>query len=356
MTSTSVPSGAGLAPDGAPGLAPLSVVATVKEVAQRAGVSLGTVSNVLNRPEVVSDALRARVEQAIAELGFVRNESARQLRAGVSRTIAVVVLDVANPFFTDLVAGAEEVAERHGALVVLCNSANDPQREARHLLRLQQQRVLGVLLSPVRDAPSAALDSVRSHGTPVVLVDRGAPTAENSSVAVDDVLGGRLAGEHLLERGHRRVGFIGVPAGLRQVDDRLAGLRQGVGAAGSVEAVAASGLTVRAGSQAAAALFAGEAPPTAVFCANDLLALGVLNECVRRGVRVPHDLAIVGYDDIGFAATAAVPLTSVRQPREVLGRTGVELLLAQVEGRPARQLVFEPELVVRRSSDRRIER
>ncbi|WP_442907801.1 LacI family DNA-binding transcriptional regulator [Kineococcus sp. G2] len=331
-------------------------MATVKEVAQRAGVSLGTVSNVLNRPEVVSEALRARVEQAIAELGFVRNESARQLRAGVSRTIAVVVLDVANPFFTDLVAGAEEVAERHGALVVLCNSGNDPRREARHLLRLQQQRVLGVLLSPVHDAPSSALESVRSHGTPVVLVDRGAPTAENSSVAVDDVLGGRLAGEHLLERGHRRLAFVGVPAGLRQVDDRLAGLRRAVGAAGSVEAVSASGLTVRAGSQAAAALFAGEDPPTAVFCANDLLALGVLNECVRRGVRVPHDLAIVGYDDIGFAATAAVPLTSVRQPREVLGRTGVELLLAQVEGRPARQLVFEPELVVRRSSDRKIER
>ncbi|NAZ84881.1 LacI family DNA-binding transcriptional regulator [Kineococcus indalonis] len=326
-------------------------MATVKEVAQRAGVSLGTVSNVLNRPEVVSDALRSRVEQAIAELGFVRNESARQLRAGVSRTIAVVVLDVANPFFTDLVAGAEEAAEHHDALVVLCNSGNDPEREARHLLRLQQQRVLGVLLSPVRDEPTPALAAVRRHGTPVVLVDRGSPSAQDASVAVDDVLGGRLAGEHLLARGHREIAFVGAPSGLRQVDDRLAGLRAAVGAAGSVRLLPASGLTVRAGSQAAAALFAGGSPPTAVFCANDLLALGVLNECVRRGVRVPHDLAVVGYDDIAFAATAAVPLTSVRQPREVLGRTGVELLLAQVEGLPARQLVFEPELVVRRSTD-----
>jgi LacI family transcriptional regulator len=331
-------------------------MATVKEVAQRAGVSLGTVSNVLNRPEVVSDALRTRVQDAIAELGFVRNESARQLRAGVSRTIAMVVLDVANPFFTDVIAGAEELAERHDALVVMCNSSNSADREARHLRRLDQQRVLGVLLTPVRDAPSAALTEVRDHGTPVVLVDRGAAgVAAQASVAVDDVLGGRLAGEHLVGAGHRTIAYVGVAAPLRQVQDRLRGVREAVGAAGVVQVVDATAMSVRAGSQAAAQILAGPVQdrPTAVFCANDLLALGVLNECVRRGVRVPEELAVVGYDDIGFAATATVPLTSVRQPRELLGRTAVELLLAQVEGRPAQQVVFEPELVVRRSTGRR---
>ncbi|WP_380173612.1 LacI family DNA-binding transcriptional regulator [Kineococcus sp. DHX-1] len=331
-------------------------MATVKEVAQRAGVSLGTVSNVLNRPEVVSEALRTRVQDAIAELGFVRNESARQLRAGVSRTIAMVVLDVANPFFTDVIAGAEELAERHDALVVMCNSANSADREARHLRRLDQQRVLGVLLTPVHDAPSSALTEVREHGTPVVLVDRGAAGATaQASVAVDDVLGGRLAGEHLVGAGHRALAYVGVAAPLRQVQDRLRGVREAVGAAGSVQVVDATAMSVRAGSQAAAQILAGpeQDRPTAVFCANDLLALGVLNECVRRGVRVPDELAVVGYDDIGFAATATVPLTSVRQPRELLGRTAVELLLAQVEGRPAQQIVFEPELVVRRSTGRR---
>ena len=328
---------------------------TVKEVARRAGVSLGTVSNVLNRPEVVSEGLRTRVQDAIAELGFVRNESARQLRAGVSRTIAMVVLDVANPFFTDVIAGAEELAERHDSLVVMCNSANSADREARHLRRLDQQRVLGVLLTPVHDAPGAALTEVRGHGTPVVLVDRGAATTGQSSVAVDDVLGGRLAGEHLVSAGHRRLAFVGASTPLRQVEDRLRGVRGAVGAEGTVEVVAVAGMSVRAGSQAAARILAappGERP-TAVFCANDLLALGVLNECVRRGVRVPEDLALVGYDDIGFAATASVPLTSVRQPRELLGRTAVELLLAHVGGAPAQQIVFEPELVVRRSSGRR---
>ena len=329
-------------------------MATVKEVARRAGVSLGTVSNVLNRPEVVSEALRTRVQQAIDELGFVRNESARQLRAGVSRTIAMVVLDVANPFFTDVIAGAEELAESHDALVVMCNSANSAEREARHLHRLDQQRVLGVLLTPVHETPSTALQEVRAHGTPLVLVDRVAATAEHPSVAVDDVLGGRLAGEHLLGAGHRDVAFVGVPPGLRQVDERLHGVRLALGAAGAVQEVRSNGMSVRAGSQAAAQLLAQPARerPTAVFCANDLLALGVLNECVRRGLRVPDDLAIIGYDDIGFAATASVPLTSVRQPRQLLGRTAVELLLAQVEGRPAQQVVFDPELVVRRSTSR----
>ncbi|WP_380160820.1 LacI family DNA-binding transcriptional regulator [Kineococcus sp. R86509] len=331
-------------------------MATVKEVARRAGVSLGTVSNVLNRPEVVSEGLRTRVLDAIAELGFVRNESARQLRAGVSRTIAMVVLDVANPFFTDVIAGAEELAERHDSLVVMCNSANSADREARHLRRLDQQRVLGVLLTPVHDAPSAALSEVRDHGTPVVLVDRGAASSGQSSVAVDDVLGGRLAGEHLVGAGHRHIAYVGVATPLRQVEERLRGVREAVGAAGIVEVVNATGLSVRAGSQAAAQILAS--PPgeraTAVFCTNDLMALGVLNECVRRGVRVPDELALVGYDDIGFAATASVPLTSVRQPRELLGRTAVELLLAQVEGRPAQQIVFEPELVVRRSTARRV--
>ncbi|WP_432561814.1 LacI family DNA-binding transcriptional regulator [Kineococcus sp. SYSU DK003] len=331
-------------------------MATVKEVAQRAGVSLGTVSNVLNRPEVVSEALRTRVLDAIAELGFVRNESARQLRAGVSRTIAMVVLDVANPFFTDVIAGAEELAERHDSLVVMCNSANSADREARHLRRLNQQRVLGVLLTPVHDTASPALTEVREHGTPVVLVDRGAAGTGQSSVAVDDVLGGRLAGEHLVGAGHRRIAYVGTASPLRQVAERLRGVREAVGGHGSVEVVDTTGLSVRAGAQAAARILAAPESerPTAVFCANDLLAIGVLNECVRRGVRVPDELAVVGYDDIGFAATATVPLTSVRQPRELLGRTAVELLLAQVEGRPAQQIVFEPELVVRRSTARRI--
>ncbi len=330
---------------------------SVKDVARAAGVSVGTVSNVLNRPEGVSPPLRARVEQAIDELGFVRNESARQLRAGSSRTIAVVVLDVANPFFADVVAGAEEAAEEHDALVVVCNSAGSTDRESRHLLRLEEQRVMGVLLSPVGDEATPALLDVRRRGTSVVLLDRGAQEPGQRAVSVDDVHGGRLAGEHLRRFGHRRLAYVGGPPGLRQVAERLHGFRGAVGPDARVDVVETVALSVRAGSQAAAQVVGLPAAerPTALFCANDLIAIGVLNECLRRGLRVPHDLSVVGYDDISFAATTTVPLTSVRQPRQQLGRTAVQLLVDALRpggsSHPA-QVVYAPELVERASSAR----
>jgi LacI family transcriptional regulator len=163
----------------------------IKHVAAAAGVSVGTVSNVVNRPHLVAPATLARVQAAIADLGFVRNESARQLRAGRSRTIALVVLDVGNPFFTDVGHGVEAVAEAGDVMVVICNSAEDAARERRHLDMLQQQRVLGVLISPV-DTAGSHLHELARAGIPVVLVDRAAGP-DLCSVAVDDVHGGSLA-------------------------------------------------------------------------------------------------------------------------------------------------------------------
>ena len=141
----------------------------------------------------------------------MRNDSARQLRAGRSRTIALVVLDVANPFFTDVVRGAEAAAEEHGVIVVVCNSGEDAGRERRHLDLLEEQRVRGVLITPVDDSPNSRLELLIQRGTPVVLVDRGSGRRRPCSVAVDDVLGGRLAGDHLLEQGHQRIAFVGGP-------------------------------------------------------------------------------------------------------------------------------------------------
>jgi LacI family transcriptional regulator len=328
---------------------------SIKEVAQHAGVSIGTVSNVLNRPELVAPDTRQRVRDAIDRLGYVRNDSARQLRAGSSRTIAIVVLDVTNPFFTDIVRGAESVAEASGAVLVVCNSGEDPGRERRHLEILEEQRVRGVLITPVDDAPDSRLAQLAARGTPVVLVDREAGLPDRCSVAVDDVLGGRLAGEHLLERGHTRIAYVGGPPALRQVADRHAGVAEVLAGKAKLRVVATSSLSVAAG-RLAAQRMADLGPrqrPTAVFCANDLLALGVLQEMTLRGLRVPDDLAIVGYDDIEYAAAAAVPLSSVRQPREQLGRTATELLLEEVRERGAhehRHVVFKPELVVRVSS------
>jgi LacI family transcriptional regulator len=327
--------------------------ANIKEVARHAGVSVGTVSNVLNRPDSVSPTTRERVMTAIQELGFVRNEAARHLRAGRSRTVGLIVLDVANPFFTDVASGVEELADEHGAMVVLCNSGEDAEREARHLDQLEEQRVLGVLITPVR-TEAADMERLVGRGIPVVLVDRDAGLHQ-CSVAVDDVLGGRLAGSHLAEQGHERIAFVGGPFSIKQVADRHAGLVAATSNGAGITVINGSSLSVAEGRRAGetvAALSASERP-TAVFCANDLLALGFLQEMTRQGIRVPDDVAIIGYDDIGFAAAAAVPLSSVRQPRQQLGRAAIELLLDEVERQQDhihRQVVFQPDLVIRESS------
>jgi LacI family transcriptional regulator len=333
--------------------------AGVKDVAARAGVSLGTVSNVLNRPERVSAPTRERVEQAMEELGFVHNESARQLRAGRSRTLAYVMLDAGNPFFTDVAKGIEMAASDKDLSVFLCNSDSRPEREATYLQRLEQQRVQGILITPV-DPEDPSLEALAARGTPIIVVDRVHEDLKLCSVAVDDVLGGRLALEHLLDMGHERIAFVGGPMSLGQVRDRLAGSRAALEAAGTPDdlvVVPTDSLTVASG-RAAGARIAGlsrSKRPTAAFCANDLVALGLLQQCVSLGLRVPEDLAIVGYDDIEFAAAAAVPLTSVRQPRQRLGQAAAELLLDEAENpdHQHQQVLFTPDLVARASTRKR---
>src|SRR3954466_11420806 len=214
---------------------------SVKDVAAAAGVSLGTVSNVMNRPEMVAASTKERVERAMLELGFVRNESARQLRAGTSRTLAYVMLDASNPFFTDVAQGMEDAAEAVDMSLVLCTSSQREQREQQHLQLLQQQRVQGILVTPV-DPESVLLDEIRHRGTPVVIVDRTRSDSTFCSVAVDDLLGGRLAVEHLLDRGHERIAFVGGPMSLGQVRDRLEGARA-AWAAGGRDASALSVIT-----------------------------------------------------------------------------------------------------------------
>ncbi|HKS47994.1 MAG TPA: LacI family DNA-binding transcriptional regulator [Amycolatopsis sp.] len=323
----------------------------IKDVAQRAGVSIGTVSNVVNRPHVVSPATRTRVLSVIEELGYVRDESARQLRAGHSRMMALLVLDLGNPFFVDVARGAEEAAHREGLHVMICNSGQRVDLEASYLAMLAEQRVRGVLLSPV----DTAVEPLRRSRIPYVLVDRRAPVGQASSVSVDDVAGGALAMRHLLESGHTRLAFVNGPAVLTQCADRAVGVRQVLSeSAARLDVLETSALDVASGRDAGSRLLGMSARPTAVFCANDLLALGVLQAMVSADVKVPEEMAIVGYDDIEFAAAAAVPLSSVRQPAKRLGRVAAEILIAETSGDedpPEHQaVVFKPELVVRDST------
>ncbi|WP_396667107.1 LacI family DNA-binding transcriptional regulator [Microbacterium sp. R86528] len=328
---------------------------SVKDVAALARVSVGTVSNVLNQPDKVAPATVSRVQAAIDELGFVRNDAARQLRAGRSRSIGLVVLDVRNPFFTDIARGAEQRAAENNLSVLLGNSDDDASREASYLDLFEQQRVHGVLISPVDD-PTERLERLREHGITAVLVDRPSDGSGFSSVSVDDVSGGYMAVRHLLDTGRRRIAFIGGPDSVRQVADRLTGAKRAIAEQpdASLELVPTTALTVLAGRAAGESLRerASDERPDAVFAANDLLAVGVLQALVMLGeVSVPEDIAIIGYDDIDFSSAAVVPLSSIRQPSELIGLRAVELLIAEVSGAGVtEQIVFQPELVVRDST------
>ena len=332
---------------------------SMRDVAAAASVSVGTVSNVLNAPDKVSPTTVARVQAAIENLGFVRNDAARQLRAGRSRCVGLVVLDVGNPFFTEIARAAEREAGDHDLTVLLGTSDEDVSREAAYVDTFDEQRVFGVMVSPV-GADLERLDALRRRGTPVVLVDRDATGSPFDSVAVNDIAGGRLAVDHLCGLGRRRIAYVGGPSTLRQVADRRRGAERAIAAVpgATLEVIETPSLSVLAGREVGDHLQHRRPAdrPDAVFCANDLVAMGVLQSFTMLGgaVRVPDDIALIGYDDIDFARSAVVALSSIRQPTRRIGSTAVELLLAAASEPPQRHTpnnpVFQPELVARAST------
>ncbi len=330
---------------------------SIRDVAKLAGVSVGTVSNVLNRPGEVSADSVIRVHRAIEQLGYRRNDAARQLRAGTSSTVGFVVLDGQNPFFSAVVRGAEDEASKNGIAILLGNTDEDSARERMYLDLFEEQRVRGVLISPYRDI-SPRLEQLRSRNIPAVLVDRFSGDGRFSSVSVDNVSGGRMAAEHLIQTGRSRIAFVGGPFDLRQVSDRLAGARVAVEAGPheiGIEVVATGALTVEEGIAAGMRILGRPERdwPDAVFAANDLLALGLLQAFVGSGrLLVPQRIALIGFDDIAFARAAAVPLSSMRQPSRTIGATALRVLIEEADDPTLipRQTVFQPELVVREST------
>jgi LacI family transcriptional regulator len=330
---------------------------TIREVAMAAGVSLGTVSNVLNRPNSVAPETRQRVHEAIDALGFVRHAGAALMRGGRARTIGLVVLDVRNPYFTELARGVEDAARESGHLLILCNSDEDARQERGYLEVLEEQRVAGVLISPV-DEQAEVLDRLRERGTSVVLLERR--RRGYCSVRVDDVGGGSLAAEHLLGLGHRSLLYVSASLAIRQYSDRLAGVRQALARAGLADQdcpVLETGAfgTAADGRAASQALITDHPSVTGVICGNDLLALGLVAGLVSKGVRVPEEISVVGYDDIELAQQSPLPLTTVSQPKIELGRTAAQLLLEEARqdtSHAHQEVVFQPELIVRDTTTR----
>lgn len=332
-------------------------MATIHDVARYAGVSAGTVSNVLNRPGYVAAPTRERVLSAIAELGFSPIPHARKFPAGRQRTLGLALADLANPFFVDVALGAEAEAKSLGVGVVMIHNGDDANREQDNLDVLVQQRVHGIMIAPV-SLDDSALDRLDARDIPLVYVDRVDEQSVRCWVKTDDVAGGRLAGDHVIELGHRDVAFVGHLDTSPQVARRYEGFAQALATVGVVpERVSTESWQIVDGRLAGAALAARplDELPTAIMCGNDLIALGVLLEFAARGIRVPDDVSIVGFDDLSWAEAATVPLTTVRQPREELGRRAVRLLLDEIDRGDAhthRHELLEPELVIRASSAR----
>jgi LacI family transcriptional regulator len=328
----------------------------IKDVARESGVSPGTVSNVLNHPERVAEGTRLRVEDAVRRLGFVRNESARHLRVGSSHTLGLLLLDAWNPFFTELARGVEDWTFDRGWAVLISNSARQIEREAIYLDLFVERRVEGIIVVPNGDLTERLID-VRRRSIPCVMADQLDSGEGSMSVSLDDVHGGELAVAHLLGLGHRHIAFVGNPSRVTQVRDRLLGATNAIAAASlpvRLGMLEPADLTIRSGRDIGQHLvgLSKSDRPSALFASSDLLAIGILQVLLRHEVRVPDDIAIVGYDDIEFAGQVVVPLTSVRQPAYEMGRTAAELLTDQLSGTPPprRHIVFEPELVVREST------
>ena len=327
---------------------------SIRDVARHAGVSVGTVSNVLNKPDLVSPATFEKVQRVIDELGFVRNDLARQLKMGGGTTLGMIALSVANPFFAELAHACETAAEENGCTVVLGSSDQLPDREDRYIDLFEEQRVRGMLIAPL-DGMTQRMLRLRRRGMPLVLFDVHDDGENVCSVAMDGDAGGYLAARHLIEQGKRRIAFLGGP--LHQVEDRWGGVKRACDETpgvtlthiDTVDQTIADGHAV--GDRLAA--LDNDERPDGVFAANDLLALGLMQSLVLAGIRIPADIAIVGYDDIAYASSAIVPLSSVRQPRDLLAAEAVRLVLSEYADPAAHvheKVRLAPELIVRASS------
>jgi LacI family transcriptional regulator len=330
---------------------------TIRDVARRAGVSAMTVSRVINHEPRVSEETRRRVEAAVVELGYVPRRVVRR------KTIGVVVPDIANPFFTLVVRGAEDVAWSNGRHVILCNSQGDLERERGHLDDLLAFGVEGILIAPVSDRSAPRLRALKQNNLPFVLLDRSVAGYDGDLVQGDSVAGARTLVQHLIALGHRRIAMIAEPTDVSTARDRILGYREALEAAGievRLELVAASGaINPQSANDATSYFLDLPSPPTAIFAVNNVAAIGVAEAVRGRGLEIPRDLALVCFDDLGQASRIDPFLTVLAQPAETFGTIGVQLLLDRLGGRideRERIVVLPGELVVRASSGGRLAR
>jgi LacI family transcriptional regulator len=334
----------------------MSKSSTIKDVAVRAGVSLGTVSNHINRTKAIKPATAWRIDQAIAELDFVPNRAVRTLRGNRSHVVGLVVPDATNPFFMELARHVEDVARANDCVVIFCDAAGDTERETNYLRSLAEMRVSGVIVASIDDE-TKNLRALQSVGAPIVILGLNDPGVGPSTIAVDHRNGGYIAANHLLSIGRRNILFAGGPGGGLVLEHRMEGAKAAIadhpdGGSVTFTRIDSKGRTVGERAALVDALLVLDPRPDAILAGNDMIALTLINGLLRRGVRVPEDIAIVGHDDVEAASQALIPLTTVRQPIAELGRLAGAILFRQAaEQHPVREhFELTLELVVRDST------
>jgi LacI family transcriptional regulator len=335
------------------------VGATINDVARMAGVSKGTVSKHLNGGRHVSAANRTKIAAVIEKLGYEPNRIAQGLSLKRSHTIGLIVANIGNPFYAELIRGAEDLASNLGYTLLLASTDGEPKRESSIVKAMRQRQVDGIIFASVRLADREVIALVRD-GMNVVLASRHLPDVDVDMVLVDSELGAKMAVEHLIKHGHKRIAYIGGPLSIAQFQERAKGWRDTLEAAGlpvfEEYAVHSELLNVDAGASATEILLQLPEPPTAIFAATDNLAFGVLKACNKIDRQVPGQLALVGFDNVNFGEIALSPLTTIDGFGQEIGQRAMRMLVDRIEGQhdratkhqPAR-MVLQPKLCIRRS-------
>jgi LacI family transcriptional regulator len=331
-------------------------MATIHDVAKKAGVAPITVSRVINNSGYVSDKVRIKVNQAIIELGYVPNVLARSLKSKRTNTIALVFTDITNPFFNTIARGVEDSAYRAGFNVIFCNTDESVEQEYKYIQLVLQKQVDGILLVPV-DTRSKAIDAIQEQNTPLVVIDRKVPYDNIDSVRGDSEGGAYLITKHLIDLGHQRISMLSGPKGVSTAEDRINGYCRAMESSGLTQFIDYhyGKFAQQSGFETTRALFSQEIKPTAIFAGNNLIAIGALSSLRESGMHIPQDVAVVSFDGIPENLTVFPFLTTVDQPSYEIGKKAAELLFSRIKNEPDgpkdfQKIVFPVTVNIRESS------
>lgn len=328
---------------------------TINDVAKHAGVSKATVSRVLNNYDYVAEDVRQRVMQSVDALGYQPNRSARRLRVQSSDLIGLIIPDIENPLFQKLVRAVEDTAYEQGMNVVLCNTDDNPDKQKAYFRIMQAERAAGLIVVPTHPKDGKVLEAVRAGGTPIVLLDREVKKFDADTVKVDNTRGAYLAMQHLIQLGYARIGIIAGTQTLTPGHERLKGCYDAAQDAGFVideRFVRIGNFKIESGHALAQELMQmPDGPPEAIFVSNNLMTMGALRGLHELGVRIPEEVALVGFDEMPWAGDLNPALTTIAQPDYELGKQAVQLLLNRIErpDAPFYKVMFQPQLIIRQS-------